>query len=132
MELGFTTTDLYIFEGGGAEVIMQVAYPLQDVMVSVDVVGGTATQGDDFPAVFPLPEFTFPIGLLNDQSFTFAAIDEEEPEGEETVILAMQITSGDAVLINTPILRILFMTSPLFARLMLFLEKQTAWACPVN
>ena len=99
MELGFTTTDLYIFEGGGAEVIMQVAYPLQDVMVSVDVVGGTATQGDDFPAVFPLPEFTFPIGLLNDQSFTFAAIDEEEPEGEETVILAMQITSGDAVLI---------------------------------
>jgi hypothetical protein len=31
--------------------------------------------------------------------FTFAAIDEEEPEGEETVLLAMQITSGDAVLI---------------------------------
>ncbi len=99
MELGFTTSDIYIYEGGGDEVVMQVAYPLQDVTVSVDVVGGTATVGDDFPAVFPLPEFTFPIGLLNDQTFTFAAIDDEEPEGEETVILAMQITSGDAVLI---------------------------------
>ena len=99
MELGFTTSDIYIYEGGGAEVVMQVAYPLQDVTVSVDVVGGTATVGDDFPAVFPLPEFTFPIGSLNNQTFTFAAIDEEEPEGEETVLLAMQITSGDAVLI---------------------------------
>ena len=99
MELGFTTSDLYIYEGGGTEVAMQVAYPLQDVTVSVDVVGGTAAEGDDFPAVFPLPEFTFPIGLLNNQTFTFAAIDDEEPEGEETVVLAMQITSGDAVLI---------------------------------
>jgi hypothetical protein len=99
MELGFTNSDLYVYEGGGVEVTMQVAYPLQNVTVSIDVVGGTASEGDDYPAVFPLPEFNFPIGLLNDQSFTFAAIDEEEPEGEETVVLAMQITSGDAVLI---------------------------------
>lgn len=99
MELGFTTTDLYVFEGGGAEVVMQVAYPLQNVTIQVDVVGGTATQGADFPSVFPLPEFTFPIGLLNDQSFTFAAINDEDPEGEETVELAMTITSGDALLL---------------------------------
>ena len=99
MELGFTTTDLYVFEGGGAEVVMQVAYPLQNVTIQVDVVGGTATEGSDFPSVFPLPDFTFPIGLLNDQSFTFAAINDEDPEGEETVELAMTITSGDALLL---------------------------------
>ena len=99
MELGFAATDLYVFEGGGAEVVMQVAYPLQDATVVVDVVGGTATAGEDFPGVFPLPEFSFPIGLLNDQTFTFAAIDDEEPEGEETVELAIQVTSGEVVLL---------------------------------
>ena len=51
--------------------VMQVAYPLQDATVVVDVVGGTATPGEDFPGVFPLPGFSFPIGLLNDQTFTF-------------------------------------------------------------
>jgi hypothetical protein len=99
MELGFTATDLYVYEGGGVEVVMQVAYPLQNVTVVVDVVGGTAAQGIDFPGVFPLPEFSFPIGLLNNQSFTFAAVDDEEPEGEETVELAIEITSGEAVLL---------------------------------
>lgn len=100
MEIGFTTSDAYIYEGGGVEIVMQVAYPLQDVTVSVDVVGGTATAGDDFPSLFlSLPEFSFPIGSLNNQTFMFAAIDDEEPEGEETVLLAMQIASGDAVLI---------------------------------
>lgn len=99
MELGFAATDLYVFEGGGAEVVMQVAYPLQDATVVVDVVGGTATAGEDFPGVFPLPAFSFPIGLLNDQSFIFAATDDEEPEGEETVELAIQVTSGDVVLL---------------------------------
>ena len=99
MELGFAATDLYIFEGGGAEVVMQVAYPLQNATVVVDVVGGTAEAGVDFPGVFPLPEFSFPIGLLNDQSFMFAAIDDEEPEGEETVELAIQVTSGELILL---------------------------------
>ena len=99
MEIGFAATDLYIFEGAGAEVVMQVAYPLQDVNVIVDVVGGTAESGLDFPAVFPLPTYTFPIGLLNDQSFTFAAINDEDPEGEETVELAITISSGEAVLL---------------------------------
>ncbi|MDA1336149.1 MAG: lamin tail domain-containing protein [Bacteroidetes bacterium] len=99
MELGFAATDLYIYEGGGTEVVMQVAYPLQNVTVQVDVVGGSATAGMDFPGVFPLPNFTFPIGLLNNQTFTFAAIDDEEPEGEETVELAMEIMSGEAVLL---------------------------------
>lgn len=99
MELGFATTELYVFEGGGADVVLQVAYPLQDATVVVDVVGGTATAGEDFPGVFPLPEFSFPIGLLNDQTFTFAAIDDEEPEGEETVELAIEVTSGEVTLL---------------------------------
>ena len=63
MELGFAATDLYVFEGGGVDVVMQVAYPLQDATVVVDVVGGTATAGEDFPGVFPLPEFSFPSGF---------------------------------------------------------------------
>ena len=99
MELGFAATDLYVFEGGGVDVVMQVAYPLQDATVVVDVVGGTATAGEDFPGVFPLPEFSFPIGLLNDQSFVFAAINDEDPEGEELVELAIEVTSGDVVLL---------------------------------
>ncbi len=99
MALGFAATDLYVFEGGGTEVVMQVAYPLEDATVVIDVVGGTATPGVDFPGVFPLPEFSFPIGLLNDQYFTFAAIDDEEPEGEETVELAIQVISGDLTLL---------------------------------
>ena len=69
MELGFAAADLYVFEGGGVVVEMQVSYPLQDIVAQVDVVGGTATAGLDFPSVFPLPDFTFPTGLLNDQSF---------------------------------------------------------------
>lgn len=99
MALGFAATDLYVFEGGGTEVVMQVAYPLQDATVSIDVVGGTATAGEDYPGVFPLPEFSFPTGLLNDQSFVFAAINDEEPEGEETVELAIEVTSGEVLLL---------------------------------
>ena len=99
MEIGFAATDLYVFEGGGAEVVIQVAYPLQDVNVVVDVVGGSAEAGSDFPSVFPLPTYTFPIGSLNDQSFTFAAINDEDPEGEETVELSITITSGEAILL---------------------------------
>ena len=102
MELGFSATDLFIFEGSGAEVVIQVAYPLQDAVVQVGVIGGTAEMGLDFPAVFPLPEFSFPIGLLNDQSFNFVAIDDEEPEGEETVQLAITVILGEVnVLIDT-------------------------------
>jgi hypothetical protein len=99
MQIGFAATDLFVFEGSGVEVILQVAYPLQNVNVEVDVVGGSANAGEDFPAVFPLPTFTFPIGSLNDQSFTFAAINDEDPEGEETVELAVTISSGEATLI---------------------------------
>ncbi|HAD22071.1 MAG TPA: hypothetical protein DCF87_08170, partial [Opitutae bacterium] len=99
MEIGFSATDLFVFEGSGVEVVMQVAYPMQDVNVVVDVVGGSAESGADFPAVFPLPTFTFPIGSLNSQSFGFAAINDEDPEGEETVELALTITSGEAILL---------------------------------
>lgn len=99
MEIGFAATDLYVFEGSGTEVVLQVAYPLQNVNVVVDVVGGSAEAGGDFPAVFPLPDFAFPIGSLNNQSFVFVAINDEDPEGEETVELAVTIASGEATLL---------------------------------
>ena len=48
-------------------------------------------MGADFD-VFPL-EFNFEMGLLNTQSFTFTAIDEEDPELQEDVLLALSVLS---------------------------------------
>ena len=107
MVVGFAAPELYVSEGGGVSVDMLVSYPLDDVTVSVAVSGGDATPGSDFPAVFPL-SFEFPAGLLSGQSFTFAAIDDEDPELQEEVELTMTITSGEAVLgIETVVVRIL-------------------------
>ena len=107
MVVGFAAPELYVSEGSGVSVDMLVSYPLDDVTVSVAVSGGDATAGSDFPAVFPL-NFEFPAGLLSGQSFTFAAIDDEDPELQEEVELTMTITSGEAVLgIETVVVRIL-------------------------
>ena len=107
MVVGFAAPELYVAEGGGVQVEMLVSYPLEDVDVQIAVTGGDATAGDDFPAVFPL-NFTFESGLLNSQAFTFAAIDEEDPELQEDVELTMTITSGGAVLgIQTVVIHIL-------------------------
>ena len=76
---------------------MSPLYPLEDAIVEVSIVGGDATTGSDYPDVFPL-NFNFDMGLLNSQAFTFSAIDEEEPELQEDVILALNVTSGGAVL----------------------------------
>ena len=96
MQIGFAAPELYVSEGGGVQVNIQVSYPLQDAVVQVSVAGGDAVAGDDFPAVLP-QNFSFPIGLLNDASFTFAAIDDEEPELQEDVELTLSIVSGDVV-----------------------------------
>ena len=107
MVVGFAAPELYVAEGGGVSVDMLVSYPLDDVTVTIEVTGGDAVAGDDYPAVFPL-NFEFSSGLLNGQSFTFAAIDEEDPELQEDVELTMTITSGDAVLgIETVVIHIL-------------------------
>ena len=107
MVAGFAAPELYVAEGGGVSVDMLVSYPLHDVTVTIEVTGGDAVAGDDYPAVFPL-NFEFSSGLLNGQSFTFAAIDEEDPELQEDVELTMTITSGDAVLgIETVVIHIL-------------------------
>ena len=96
MQIGFSAPELYVSEGGGVEVDIQVAYPLQDAVVQVSVSGGDAVPGDDYPAVFP-QNFSFPIGLLNSGTFTFAAIDDEEPELQEDVNLTLTVVSGDVV-----------------------------------
>ena len=97
MVVGFSAPELYVAEGGGVTVEMLVSYPLDDVQVQVAVTGGDATPGNDFPAVFPL-NFEFSAGLLNSQSFTFAAIDEDDPELQEDVELTLTIMSGEAVI----------------------------------
>ncbi|MBM71256.1 MAG: hypothetical protein CL847_00535 [Crocinitomicaceae bacterium] len=107
MQIGFDSPELYVFEGGGVEVSMSPTYPLEDVVMQVSVVGGDATIGIDYPDVFPL-EFNFDMGLLNQQTFTFTAIDEEDPELQEDVLLALSAVSGEAELgIDTVVVHIL-------------------------
>ena len=107
MVVGFAAPELYVAEGGGVTIEMLVSYPLDDVQIQVAVTGGDAASGADFPAVFPL-NFDFSAGLLNSQSFTFAAIDDEDPELQEDVELTMTILSGEAVIgIETLVVHIL-------------------------
>ena len=107
MVVGFAAPELYVAEGSAVAVEMLVSYPLEDVEVEVSVSGGDAASGVDYPAVFPL-NFTFESGLLNSQSFNFAAIDEEDPELQEDVELTLTILSGGAVLgIQTVVIHIL-------------------------
>ena len=107
MTIGFDAPELYVSEGGGIAVSMSPLYPLEDATVEVSIVGGDATIGSDYPDVFPL-NFNFDMGLLNSQVFTFSAIDEEEPELQEDVILSINVTSGGALLgIDTLVIHIL-------------------------
>ena len=107
MTIGFDAPELYVSEGGGITVSMSPLYPLENATVEVSIVGGDATIGSDYPDVFPL-NFNFDMGLLNSQTFTFSAIDEEEPELQEDVILSINVTSGGALLgIDTLVIHIL-------------------------
>ena len=107
MTIGFDAPELYVNEGEGITVAMSPLYPLEDIVVEVSIAGGDAIIGSDYPDVFPL-SFNFDMGLLNSQSFTFSAIDEEEPELQEDVILSLSVTSGGAVLgIDTLVIHIL-------------------------
>ena len=96
MSVGFDAPELYVSEGGGVVVSISPIYPIEDVEVELNIVGGDAIAGIDFPDVFPL-NFNFDMGLLNSQSFNFTAIDEEDPELQEDVLMALSITSGGAV-----------------------------------
>ena len=107
MQIGFDSPELYVYEGGGVSVGMSPTYPLENAVMQVDVVGGDALVGLDFPDVFPL-QFDFEMGLLNTQSFTFTAIDEEDPELQEDVLLALSVVSGNVELgIDTVVVHIL-------------------------
>ena len=97
MQIGFAAPELFVSEGAGVTVAVQVAFPLADAQVHVEVIGGDASWGADYPPVFPI-ELNFPTGLLNDQSFVFAAIDDEEAELQEDVVLGIQVVSGDVVI----------------------------------
>ena len=107
MVVGFAAPELYVAEGQGVAVEMVVSYPLEDVEVLVEVSGGDAEPGADFPAVFPL-SFEFEAGLLNSQAFNFVAVDEEDPELQEDVELTLTVVSGGAVVgIETVVIHIL-------------------------
>jgi len=107
MSVGFDAPELYVNEGGGVTVSISPIYPIEDVEVELNIVGGDAITGIDFPDVFPL-SFNFEMGLLNSQSFNFTAIDEEAPELQEDVLMALSITSGGAILgIDTLVIHIL-------------------------
>jgi hypothetical protein len=99
MQVGFAAPDLFCSEGGGVAVAISVDYPLQDAEVQLSVVGGTATYSEDYPGIYDGLMFSFPVGLLNDQVFTFAAIDDELPELEETVELELTVVQGDVAVV---------------------------------
>ena len=94
MQVGFAAGEVYVAEGAGISVVMQVGYPLQQADVQVNVVGGDAVAGEDYPGIYPL-DFTFETGLLNDLSFTFAPINDEEPEQQEDVILELTVVQDE-------------------------------------
>lgn len=94
MQVGFSASEVYVAEGSGVSVVMQVGYPLQEANVQVDVVGGDAVYGEDYPGIYPL-NFTFETGLLNDLSFTFAPVNDEEPELLEDVVLELTVVEED-------------------------------------
>jgi hypothetical protein len=107
MQIGFDAPELYVSEGGGVQVSISPLYPLEDATMQVSVVGGDAVIGSDFPDVFPL-EFDFEMGLLNAQTFTFTAINDEEPELQEDVVLALSVVFGEVELgIDTLVVHIL-------------------------
>ena len=107
MSVGFDAPELYVNEGGGVTVSISPIYPIEDVEVELNIVGGDAITGIDFPDVFPL-SFNFEMGLLNSQTFNFTAIDEEDPELQEDVLMALSIISGGAILgIDTLVIHIL-------------------------
>ena len=107
MSVGFDAPELYVNEGGGVTVSISPIYPIEDVEIELNIVGGDAVTGIDFPDVFPL-SFNFEMGLLNSQTFNFTAIDEEDPELQEDVLMALSITSGGAILgIDTLVIHIL-------------------------
>lgn len=94
MQVGFSASEVYVAEGAAVTVVMQVGYPLQEANVQVDVVGGDAEVGADYPGIYPL-DFTFETGLLNDLSFTFAPINDEDPEMLEDVVLALTVVEEE-------------------------------------
>ena len=107
MSVGFDAPELYVNEGGGVVVSISPIYPIEDIEVELNIVGGDAVSGVDFPDVFPL-SFNFEMGLLNSQTFTFTAIDEEDPELQEDVLMALSVTYGGATLaIDTLVIHIL-------------------------
>jgi hypothetical protein len=54
MSVGFDAPELYVNEGGGVTVSISPIYPIEDVEVELNIVGGDAITGIDFPDVFPL------------------------------------------------------------------------------
>lgn len=107
MQVGFAASELYVAEGMGASIVMQVGFPLQQADVQVNVIGGDAVLGEDYPGIYPL-NFSFEVGLLNDLFFTFAPINDEDPEPQEDVILELTVVQEDVeVLISQLTIHIL-------------------------
>jgi len=96
-QIGFAAPELYVAEGSGVSVAVQVAFPLQNADLRVEVLGGAATLGVDIPSGYPL-SLAFPAGLLDDQVFACAPAEGEEAEFQEDVVLGLTVVSGDVVL----------------------------------
>jgi len=79
-------------------VVVQVGYPLQQAVVEINVIGGDAVYGEDYPGFYPL-DHTFEAGLLNDWFYTFAPVNDEDPEPQEDVVLQLTVVQDDVVVL---------------------------------
>jgi len=79
-------------EDGSATVSLSILNPLdEDMTVTVELIGGTATSPDDYDgSIFPLT-VTFPAGITDAQTFDISIIDDMLEEGAESINL--QLTS---------------------------------------
>ncbi|MCB0761239.1 MAG: lamin tail domain-containing protein [Flavobacteriales bacterium] len=84
----FIQETVYILEGNTLNIPVEISFPVAAVDAEVTLAGGTATEGVDFQNDFPV-SLNFPEGDLDDQQFSLVSFDDEEMEGQETIILQL-------------------------------------------
>ena len=104
--VGFTTATINVLEGNTVNVNLNILFPITAAQVEVTATGGTASAGLDYNDVTPVT-IDFPQGSFNNQSFSFATIDDSEMEGLETIILEITAVTPVEILIGVLTVNIL-------------------------
>lgn len=87
--LSFASEEIFVQEGNSITVTVNIAFPIVATDVEVVYSGGSATPDVDFEQNLPV-ELNFPEGDFQPLSFTINTIDDEELEGEESIVIELQ------------------------------------------